>query len=611
METSYNLTDEKEEEISASSSLDKMTFCMDNPFSIQSIDVVFGILCVLFAVVGVVGNSAAVHYIRRSRKKNSTLTIFLHVAVTDLITSVFSTPLSAVIYLNSHRVPCMDPALWTAICNITGVLHSGMARASVFIVTVLSVSRFVAVYKPMSTRQLLSKTRIKGMLISAWSLAAFLAFFPFFFGKIYEYKVFIPTCYYEEKLLIRNSTVLQTGLIYAATSLIPFLVPGIVTTTCTLAVLLSLRKNARLPTRSDNAWCSSSFNAELTRKQDQIRTRQSAAVTTGIILGMFTFCYLPWWINSALFFLNIVEVIPEDTFTSTFGVKGWSYMLSVKVLIMVYLNSAANPVIYYTRVFTRGIVRRQYKKRVSELFTKDNPSNIFSLNNRGVPRSNVSVSVFKQDIRERSSGLSQKLRQAARNMLYNRTNYKETNIDICIAAAYRDSRVVEDSAAINNHCVSDDSATSRDALTSECNNINNTLNIDNITHNAIAIKTHSDDLTRISYKNQNPLSKDCDKTCATSQFPIITTQPSKTRNGDINKAERSEVSSETILNNISINEKFTGSLRLPGVRSHKCMLSSDTVFMNPLACRTWSSDMTLSDSNKDHENHCYTGYESV
>ena len=36
----------------------------------------------------------AVHYIRRSRKKNSTLIIFLHVAVTDLLTSVFSTPLS-------------------------------------------------------------------------------------------------------------------------------------------------------------------------------------------------------------------------------------------------------------------------------------------------------------------------------------------------------------------------------------------------------------------------------------------------------------------------------------------------------------------------------------
>lgn len=173
---------------------------------------------------------------------------------------------------------------------------------------------------------------------------------------------------------------------------------------------------------------------------------------------------------------------------------------------------------------------------------------------------------------------------------------------------------MEDSAAINNHCVSDDSATSRDALTSECNNINNinnTFNIDNITHNAIAIKTHSDDLTRISYKNQNLLSKDCDKICATSQFPIITTQPSKTRNGDVNKADRSEVSSETILNKISIDGKFTGSLRLPAVRPHKCMLGSDTVFMNPLACRTWSSDMTLSDSNKDHENHCYTGYESV
>ena len=43
------------------------------------------------------------------------------------------------------------------------------------------------------------------------------------------------------------------------------------------------------------------------------------------------------------------QAIPADTFTGIFGINGWSYMLSVKVLIMVYLNSAANPIVYYTR----------------------------------------------------------------------------------------------------------------------------------------------------------------------------------------------------------------------------------------------------------------------
>ena len=45
-------------------------------------------------------------------------------------------------------------------------------------------------------------------------------------------------------------------------------------------------------------------------------------------------------------------------------------------------------------------------------------------------------------MRERGSGLSQKLRQAARNMLYNRSNTKETNIDICLAAPYKGLREV-------------------------------------------------------------------------------------------------------------------------------------------------------------------------
>jgi hypothetical protein len=45
---------------------------------------------------------------------------------------------------------------------------------------------------------------------------------------------------------------------------------------------------------------------------------------------------------------------------------------------------------FFIRVFTRGIVKRQYKKRVSELFTKEKPSNIF-LGNRGLTRSNLSA----------------------------------------------------------------------------------------------------------------------------------------------------------------------------------------------------------------------------
>ena len=42
-------------------------------------------------------------------------------------------------------------------------------------------------------------------------------------------------------------------------------------------------------------------------------------------------------------------------------------MLSVKVLIMVYLNSAANPVVYYTRRVSVMIHRQFFEKHFADL----------------------------------------------------------------------------------------------------------------------------------------------------------------------------------------------------------------------------------------------------
>ena len=62
----------------------------------------------------------------------------------------------------------------------------------------------------------------------------------------------------------------------------------------------------------------------------------------------------------------LLQVIPPDTFTNAFTVNGWSYMLSVKVLIMVYLNSAANPIIYYTRRVVLQLIRHDLGSSTSQ-----------------------------------------------------------------------------------------------------------------------------------------------------------------------------------------------------------------------------------------------------
>ena len=201
------------------------------------------------------------------------------------------------------------------------------------------------------------------------------------------------------------------------------------------------------------------------------------------------------------------------------------------------------------------------------------------------------------------------------------TNFVDNNILVI-----SDSNGVKGSVSISNHCGSDDSVTSRDALTSEYNEVNTTYNDFKINTTTATDLDGAKDAKcmmdcrinhhAIHFNNPNLVFKDCENIDASSQIPIIKTHEFSTiRKDSILEASINKMESETILNNLLVEGSVAERLRLPdtlsvAVPSLNLNPVPDTVYFNPLACRTWSSDLALNDTNRDFE-ECCSGYESV
>ena len=120
----------------------------------------------------------------------------------------------------------------------------------------------------------------------------------------------------------------------------------------------------------------------------------------------------------------------------------------------------------------------------------------------------------------------------------------------------------------------------------------------------------------IHFNNPNLVFKNCENIDASSQIPITTTltqfSSSIRKNNIMQEASKNKKESDAMISNLLVEGNVADRLRIPDTLSVTMPSMNpvpDTVYFNPLACRTWSSDLTLNDTNRDCE--CYSGYESV
>ena len=133
-------------------------------------------------LIGTMGNLLVIYVIAHNRSMQTVTNFFLaNLAVADLLVSLC----------------CVIPKLlwfilksWTLgsfICRLHQTMISLTTNASIFILTIISAERFIAIVYPFETKQILTSRRLFVAVVGVWCLSAILSSPTAYFHEIVEY----------------------------------------------------------------------------------------------------------------------------------------------------------------------------------------------------------------------------------------------------------------------------------------------------------------------------------------------------------------------------------------------------------------------------------------
>ncbi|TSP90507.1 Leukotriene B4 receptor 1 [Bagarius yarrelli] len=263
--------------------------------------------CVIMAVcfvVGTPGNLLVVWTIMRHVKQRShTVLLIMHLAVADLLV-VFTLPLW--IYSLAWSWVFSE-----VVCKAMVYVIYACMYASIFLITIMSVERFLAVRYPFASAAWRKKQMLKKILMAAW-MASFLLSIPVIITQVLGEYNGQKQCLYRE---YKSNT--EEAVFLLLESLVGFVIP--------FSILI---------------FCYGCLYTRIT--QMSLRSKRKS---TGLIVGVvvaFGLCWIPHHITNVL---SLVFLIFEDSpeGEKIQGVVNAMHMISSS---LVFVSSTINPVLY-------------------------------------------------------------------------------------------------------------------------------------------------------------------------------------------------------------------------------------------------------------------------
>ncbi|XP_034234072.1 trissin receptor-like [Thrips palmi] len=294
-------------------------------FDRADVRAIFICLYTVVFVICFLGNLLVIVVVSVSRRMRSRTHLFLvNLAAADLCVGIFCVYQNLSIYLVQSWV------LGDVVCKLYHLVHNLSYTASIFVLVLLAVERYLAVLHPIKCRTILRPARLKAAVACVWLAAAGLSASRLFWAQTVT--VDLPGLF-QEIICISNRHKYDQKLWDVTSFVLLYLVP--------LGVM------AFLYARIAVVLWGSGRPLGLHQQQHQPRVRRGVVKLTVTVVGVFALCHLPlharrlWQHWSPLYR----------------GPSTFSAVFTPATFLVAYANSAANPILYalLSRNFRSGV----------------------------------------------------------------------------------------------------------------------------------------------------------------------------------------------------------------------------------------------------------------